>query len=504
MRSENKKFPLVPALLALTAVIVFVLVRFVFPPAGKTGGGKITESTAAVAETGKNTAEAKTAAAADAGRPSAAAATASAAEKETGTVLPAPVTVRKPQKGKIIIASDTHYLAKSLRDGGSAFTQMVEYGDGRLVQYCTEITEAWTEEVIAEKPELLILSGDLTFEGEEESHKEFAKILAKIERAGIPVIVIPGNHDINNHAACSYKGDTLGPVAHVSPEEFASIYADFGYKEAVSRDSASLSYVYQLDQNTRIMMIDSCQYEPKALIGGMIKDDTYAWMENQLADAADKGMTVLTVSHHNALVESEVYTLDCTIEHSERLEELLNKWSVPLHLSGHLHVQHYMKSSGPGKTFTEIVTGSLITPPCCYGILDLSGDGNYSYHTGNVDMEAYAERHQSRNNDLLQFTAFKNEFLEKVFKNQAYGDFEKTGIEGEVTDVDKEDMAGMYARLNAAYYAGKAYKIADEIKDSAGYRKWMSYGYSSTLTDYIEAILNDATKDYNNIVTDGE
>ena len=68
----------------------------------------------------------------------------------------------------------------------------------------------------------------------------------------------------------------------VTPEEFYDIYHMYGYDRAISRDSASLSYVYQLDERNRLLMLDSCQYEPENLVEGRIKAETLVWMDEQL------------------------------------------------------------------------------------------------------------------------------------------------------------------------------------------------------------------------------
>ena len=54
-------------------------------------------------------------------------------------------------------------------------------------------------------------------------------------------------------------------------------------------------------------------------------------------------MILLPVAHHNLLDESKIYVEDCTIEHSEELVDRLEEEDIPLFLSGHLHVQHYMR-----------------------------------------------------------------------------------------------------------------------------------------------------------------
>ena len=227
---------------------------------------------------------------------------------------------------KILVATDIHYLARDLTDFQKGFQYSIDHGDGKVMQYIWEITDAFVEEVKAEHPDLVILSGDLTYNGEKESHKNFAEKLGEIEDAGIPVIVIPGNHDINNPLAAQFVGDTFLGAENITSDEFEEIYQDFGYNEAVSRDPSSLSYVYQVNDYTRALMLDTCQYEPKNLVGGMIKDDTYDWIEDQMEEAWNLGMNVIPVGHHNLLEESEVYLQDCTIEHGEQLIDQLESW----------------------------------------------------------------------------------------------------------------------------------------------------------------------------------
>lgn len=60
-----------------------------------------------------------------------------------------------------------------------------------------------------------------------------------MEKDGIQVVVIPGNHDINNRNAASFDGRSRQMAEAVSANEFAEIYNDFGYDEALSRDPAS-------------------------------------------------------------------------------------------------------------------------------------------------------------------------------------------------------------------------------------------------------------------------
>ncbi len=394
---------------------------------------------------------------------------------------------------KIILGSDIHYLSPGLTDYGEAFQYDVEHGDGRLVTYIDQITDAFLEEVMEKDPDVLILSGDLSTNGEKVSHEELAEKLRRVEAAGIPVLVIPGNHDINSQRAYGYSGSEKYEVENTSPEQFREIYREFGYDESLSEDRTTLSYVYQLDDMTRILMLDTCQYsQGYAQVGGAILTDTYDWIEEQLEDAWEQGMNVIPVAHHNLLEESEVYTVDCTIEHSEQLVDILTEWDINIFLSGHLHVQHWMKEED--HDLYEIVSGSMTTPDCRYGLLVYRDDCSFSYRTKEVDVEGWARENGRTEKELLDFGEFREPFLEQVFKNEAYGVLKKME---DITEEERLLMCDYYARLNYMYYQGKAVEIREDALVDRAYALWDSKGYMTVLRDYVVSILDDADRDYN-------
>ena len=399
---------------------------------------------------------------------------------------------------KAIIGTDIHYLSRTLTDGDSGFQHMVEHGDGKVVTYIEQITDAFLEEVIRQKPDMLILSGDLTLDGEKKSHEELAEKLYAVEDAGIPVVVVPGNHDINNRHAAQYKGEERFPAEFTTPEEFRDIYWYFGYGEAVSEDLTSLSYVYELDEHNWLLMLDTCQYQQKALVGGAISTETYGWIEEQLEDAWDNDKNVIPVAHHNLLDESEIYVDNCTIEHGEQLVYILEDWDVPFFLSGHLHVQH-TKRSEDNRGVWEMVTSSLATPACQYGNLIFRSDGSFSYWTRAVDVEKWARNHERTEEDLLNFNEFKEPFLRRVFYNQSFDSLQTiSGLT--IKQIDR--MSLLYSELNYHYYQGTAYKIRDKVQKNPDYQLWLGDGSFTVLTDYVQYIISDAQQDYNRVEGD--
>ena len=181
---------------------------------------------------------------------------------------------------KIYSASDLHFFSPSLliNDGVSFQTYLAQ--DRKLIAESKAITEALVKKVKEEKPEIFLVTGDLTKDGEKISHQELAKYLDSIEMNGVTkVYVIPGNHDVNNVDAYSYDGNNKTKVDSVSPADFKTIYQHFGYDEAVATDPASLSYLAKPKSNLWILAIDVCEYDSnmvyhKPVTAGRFKHET--------------------------------------------------------------------------------------------------------------------------------------------------------------------------------------------------------------------------------------
>ena len=96
--------------------------------------------------------------------------------------------------------------------------------------------------------------------------------------------MIPGNHDINNPLARAYNGIGSSPTPTVTEEEFESIYKDFGFNDAISRDPNSMSYLTQAFNKVWILGIDARFYPNTNL--GLIKPGTMDWIKYWLAQGS--------------------------------------------------------------------------------------------------------------------------------------------------------------------------------------------------------------------------
>ncbi|MDE6111265.1 MAG: metallophosphoesterase, partial [Eubacterium sp.] len=382
------------------------------------------------------------------------------------------------EPAKIITATDMHYLSQSLSDHGKMFWVTVNNSDGKVIQYIDEIISAFSEEVISASPDVLILSGDLTFNGEKESHKDLAKKLAIIQKSGVQVLVIPGNHDINRQSAVRFIGDKYEYVDSVTPDEFKEIYYDFGMKQAESVDEYSLSYLYKVNSDLCVLMLDTNAYG-----GNFVQDESYEWIEAQLKQAKKEHMKVLTVSHQNLFAHNSLLSFGYQLYDAPELLELYNQYKVKLNLSGHIHMQHYAKDG-----ITEIATSSLAVSPNQYGVIDFNGKA-FSYSTKAVDVSAWAKTNNIDDKNLLDFAGYSEDF----FKNKTR--VSETLKEINASDEDKALMAEAFAEINANYFAGIP---TDKEKYEKGIALWRKQEGDFSL-NYIKSMLEDSDTDYCNV-----
>ena len=121
-------------------------------------------------------------------------------------------TLSEKEDLKFIVASDIHYFLKDYYQDCEWFEDSMLYGD--------EIVDAFVQAVIQEKPDLVVLTGDLSFNGEKGSHQKLAQKLEQLREKNIQVAVIPGNHDIDNIYTKGYGQDDYFDVDNINAKDF--------------------------------------------------------------------------------------------------------------------------------------------------------------------------------------------------------------------------------------------------------------------------------------------
>ena len=82
---------------------------------------------------------------------------------------------------RIIQISDPHYYSMSITDQGVLYQNAMAKAAGRDALHIGEILDAFYEQVQEEEPDVLIVSGDLSMNGEKASHMDFSNYLQKFE-----------------------------------------------------------------------------------------------------------------------------------------------------------------------------------------------------------------------------------------------------------------------------------------------------------------------------------
>ena len=363
---------------------------------------------------------------------------------------------------RLIVASDLHYLAPDLTDHGASFRQLMANSDGKMTEYCVEITDAFLAEVLEQQPEALILTGDLSFNGARQSHLSLAEKLRAVEAGGVPVFVIPGNHDLYRGSSAAYFGDGYEKVPSVSGEEFRQIYADFGFDEALSADEDSLSYAVSINERTWLFMLDANTPHDYC----SLSSETLTWLELQLQAAREQGIHCLAACHQNLYQHSMFqggYQLSC----SKKLHELLERYGVPLILSGHMHIQH-IKTEG---NVTEIASSALTMGACQYGLLSFENN-KHSYEARSVDVSSWAKKQDTRDKKLLCFS----EYAEKTFCDRTEAQARAMLRDLSCTDEEREALISYACQLNLAYFNGDLTGIAALDPDGLLQQRWEESG----------------------------
>ncbi len=186
--------------------------------------------------------------------------------------------------------------------------------------------------------QLLIISGDLTFNGERQSAIYLSAYLKRIEELGTQVYAIPGNHDISNGWSASYLGNQTKPVTQLLPDDFEETFNHMGYSEACFKDNFSLSYAVRPFKDVLLVMIDTNQYAEKESyrepeIEGRVGTKTYEWLQGVLAYGEQNQLLTIPVFHHNTLKHHPVYFQGFVLNQEEKMQQVLTRYHVKLTLS---------------------------------------------------------------------------------------------------------------------------------------------------------------------------
>lgn len=306
------------------------------------------------------------------------------------------LAAEKPQDMNLRIAvmSDLHYLSPDMIADTEDFEHALN-SDRKLLKESSSVLHEMLERVRADKPDILLVSGDLTKDGEQECHAALAKQLQQLQQdvPGLKIYVINGNHDIRNYNAKNFNtadGKAV-PATRTEPEDFKRIY-DFVYSDptvlatftpAEGNKAGGLSYVARPVEGLTIIAMDTCRYssdntsngDDEHETSGAISADLEKWVIEQTAAAKARGDLVIGLEHHGLVPHFDVQPTILPmylVNGYERIAQEYADAGMSVVFTGHMHaVDIAAMTTAAGNTFYDIETGSALTYPCPIRFVDL-------------------------------------------------------------------------------------------------------------------------------------
>lgn len=306
------------------------------------------------------------------------------------------LAAEKPQDMNLRIAvmSDLHYLSPDMIADTEDFEHALN-SDRKLLKESSSVLHEMLERVRADKPDILLVSGDLTKDGEQECHAALAKQLQQLQQdvPGLKIYVINGNHDIRNYNAKNFNtADGKAVLAtRTEPEDFKQIY-DFVYSDptviatftpAEGNKAGGLSYVARPVDGLTVIAMDTCRYssdntsngDDEHETSGAISADLEKWVIEQTTAAKARGDLVIGLEHHGLVPHFDVQPTILPmylVNGYERIAQEYADAGMSVVFTGHMHaVDIAAMTTAAGNTIYDIETGSALTYPCPIRFVDL-------------------------------------------------------------------------------------------------------------------------------------
>lgn len=277
---------------------------------------------------------------------------------------------------KFYLITDPHYFKNELGARGEAYDKFM-----RFEQKCFAETESINRSVFsylekAQESDIVLIAGDLSFNGEKESHAAFIELLKELRASGKKVYVITADHDFKDEDDSCFAFDETGRLTPESTrrEELFDLYYEFGFKDAIAVDRQHLSYVAQLGDGVRLLALNN----DGSIDGSRSFDEEHiAWIKEQTAKARADGQMMIAMNHYPLLPGQPIFSIvpSAVQKNSDDVTTMLADEGVHLVFTGHMHNQSInLKTTEAGNKIYDVCTGSIIADPAIIRLVTLPDD----------------------------------------------------------------------------------------------------------------------------------
>lgn len=282
------------------------------------------------------------------------------------------------------IMSDLHYFAPELWSDCADYTE-AENSDRKMFRESASILAKALADVVAAKPDIVFVPGDLTKDGELVGHRGlhalFEDARAQLAAAGVTTtfLFINGNHDLNNHAALDFSSGSAQAAERTDPVAYKDLWREYGYEGAVVFDAGgmqdgSLSYVARPVPGLTVIAVDTCRYNEPSDDGsglaqataGRVGDALLKWVCNQAKQARAAGDVVVAMQHHGIVPhfgDEPTLMAEYLVEDYDRVARAYADAGIACVFTGHMHANDIAAATYGDATVYDIETGSLVTYP---------------------------------------------------------------------------------------------------------------------------------------------
>lgn len=365
------------------------------------------------------------------------------------------------KKTSFWVISDTHLIADSLHDDGQAFSQMQKTSQGKDLYYQETALSAFVRMAEEKKPAAIIVTGDVTFNGERVSAERFAEIFKPLTKTKL--LVLPGNHDIYDGWAREFHGKKQYYAGQISPRMWRNIFRT-SYETAVSVDNSSLAYSVQLNPDYLLILADSNDYGKEEsstapATAGFLGKEQRKWIKEQLQYASQNNLRVIFCVHHNLYAHNPAVNKGYVVDDYRELRKLLAQYNVKLVFSGHIHAQNIMspQNSCPA---TEVVTACFCSNDQGYGVVKVSPK-EISYTCHHFKMKDYLTDKEKQNWTLTHF----HDYLENIQLGTISAELMQEDLYRNHDDLKSvRQMGRLFGEMNYYFFTGKNHIDFDELQ----------------------------------------
>lgn len=300
--------------------------------------------------------------------------------------------------------TDLHYYANErIGSSGQTYKFKCDVDQKCMAESGAIVDAAFKSLCEDEETDIVLISGDLTFDGEQQSHDALVEKLQKLKDNGKRVFTTFATHDFYMHARkyTDEEGETELPK--YTRAELRKLYNDFGYSEAIAEHENSYSYCVQLSDDVRMLALNDdgdfdefCGYY----------NDLLFWIKEQVEDAREAGCEIFAMTHHPVVEPSPVYPLfshKAMLGGYEFTTPYLADLGIRYVFVGHTHIHDidYIETK-KGNRLYQINTAALTAYPLAYRKVEFSDEGmdvktvqvkEIDFDLGGKDVLEYAKEH---------------------------------------------------------------------------------------------------------------